>query len=154
MNIKCTTTDTFFDQKIEAIYRKILSQPNVAQIKLKSSDLVLDYPYRCYLACNTPWVLVDHVLIPINVGEHWILVRFDIKRSLFVYNSLRSAVNDSKVMSEMKRMVVVILYMLILSNFYVKRPKVDLVSLYYKGKDLDAPLDIFLVDGLSQQKEW
>ena len=134
---------------MEVVYKKILSQPNAAEIKLNPSDLVLDYPYGCYLACNTPWVLVDHVLIPMNVGEHWILARFDIKRrSLFVYNSLRSGVNDDKVMADLKRMTVVIPYMLMLSDFYVKRPKVDLVSPFYKDKDLDAPLDIFLVDGL------
>ena len=155
MKVKFTTTNTFFNQKMKAIYKKILSQPNATQIKLKPSDLVLDYPYRCYLACNTPWVLVDHVLIPMNVGKHWILARFDIKmRSLFIYNSLRSTINDGKVMSEMKRMAIVIPYMLMLSNFYVKRPKVDLVSPFYKDKDLDAPLDIFLVDGLPQQREW
>ena len=109
MKVKCTTTDTFFDQKMEAIYKQILNQLNAAKIKLKPSNLVLDYPCGCYLACTTPWVLVDHVLIPMNVGEHWILAWFDIKRrSLFVYNSLRSADNDGKV------------YMLMLSEFYVK----------------------------------
>ena len=55
---------------MEAIYKKILSQPNAAEIKLNPLDLVLDYPYGCYLAYNTPWVLVDHVLIPMNVREY------------------------------------------------------------------------------------
>ena len=104
VKVKFTTTDTFFDQKIEGVYKKILSQPNAEEIKLKSSDLVQDYPYGCYLSCNTPWVLVDHVLIPMNVGE-----RFDIKmRTLFVYNSFRSGVEDTKVMVHMQRMSVVI----------------------------------------------
>ena len=133
MKVKFTTIDTFFDQKMEVVYKKILSQPNAAQIKLKPSDLVLDYLYGCYLACNTPWVLVDYVLIPMNVGKHWILAWFDIKRrSQFVYNSLRTAVG--KVMSEMKRMIAVISFMLTLSNFYVKRPKVDLYPFFIKAK--------------------
>ena len=155
MKVKFTTTDMFFDQRIEGVYKKILSQPNADEIKLKSSDFVLDYPYGCYLYCNTPWVLVDHVLIPMNVGEHWILARFDIKhRTLFVYNSFRRGVEDSKVMEHMHRMTVVIPYLLMLSDFYDKRPKVDLNSPHYKLKDLDAPLDVSFVDGLPQQSEW
>ena len=71
----------------------------------------------------------------LNCGEHWILARFDIKRrALFVYNSLRSGVDDAKVMCEMQRMTVVIPYLLMLSDFYDKRPKVDLNSLFYKDK--------------------
>ena len=70
--------------------------------------------------------------------------------SLFVYNLLRSAGNDGKAMADMKRIAVVIPYMLMLFDFYVKRPKVDLVSSFYKEKDLDAPLDVFLVDGFPQ----
>ena len=113
-----------------------------------------DYLYDCYLSCNTLWVLVDYVLILMNVAEHWILDRFDIKiRALFVYNSLRSGVDDAKVMCEMQRMTVVIPYILLLSNFYSKQSKVDLNSLYYKDKNLDVPLEIFFVDGLPQQIE-
>ena len=144
-----------FRSKNEGVYKKILSQPNAEEIKLKSSDFVLDYPYGCYLSCNTPWVLVDHVLIPMNVGEHWILARFDIKqRTLFVYNSFRRGVEDSKVMVHMQRMTVVIPHLLMLSDFYDKRPKVDLNYPFYNFKDLDSPLDISFVDGLPQQSEW
>ena len=90
-----------------------------------------------------------------NVGQHWILARFDIKcRALFVYNSLKSGVDDAKVMCEMQRMVVVIPYLLMLSDFYDKRLKVDLNSPAYKDKGLDASLDVFFVDGLLQQTEW
>ena len=41
-----------------------------------------------------------------------------------------------------------------LYDFYDKRPKVDLNAPAYKDKELDAPLDIFFVDGLPQQTEW
>ena len=80
IKVKFTTTDTYFDQKIEVVYKRILSQPYAAIIKLKPSDHVQDYPFGCYFSCNIPWVLVDQVLIPINVGDHWILARLDIKR--------------------------------------------------------------------------
>ena len=73
---------------------------------------------------------------------------------MFVYISLRNGVDDAKVMCEIQRMTVVIPYLLMLSDFYDKRPKVDLNSLFYKDKELDAPLDIFFVDGLPQQIEW
>ena len=73
-------------------------------------------------------VLVDHILIPMNVGEHWIIAQFDIKmRTLFVYNSIRSGVDDAKVMVHMQRMSVVIPHLLMLSD---KQPKVDLNSCY------------------------
>ena len=73
IQVKFTTVDTYFDQKIEVAHRKILSQPYAEVIKLKPSDLVQDHPYGCYLPGNIPWVLVDYVLIPMNVGDHWIL---------------------------------------------------------------------------------
>ena len=44
-----------------------------------------------------------------------------------MYNSLRSGIDYAKVMCEMQRMTVVIPYLLLLSDFYDKRPKVDLV---------------------------
>ena len=99
--------------------------------------------------------MVDHVLIPMNVGPHWILARFDIKmRVFFVYNSLRSVVDDAKVTCEMQRMAVVIPYLVMLADFYEKRWEVDLNSLYDKEKVIDASLDIFFADGLRQQKDW
>ena len=67
-----------------------------------------------------------------------------------MYNSLRSGVDDAKVMCEMQRMTVVILYLLLLYAFYDKRSKVDLNSPYYKNEVEDATLDIFFVDGLPQ----
>ena len=108
-----------------------------------------------YLGTLHRFVMVDHVLIPMNVGQHWILARFDIKCwALFVYNSLRSGVDDAKVMCEMQWMAVVIPYLLMLPYFYDKQSKVDHNSLAYKDKELDAPLDVFFIDGLSQQTEW
>ena len=140
---------------MEGVYKKILSHPYVAEIKLKPLDLVQDYPHSCYLSCNIPWVLVDYVLIPMNVGEHWILARFDIKRrALLVYNSLRNGVDDAKVMCEMQRMALVISYILLLSDFYDKHLKVDLNFPYYKNKVENAALDIFFVDWLPQQTNW
>ena len=137
---------------MEGVYKRILSHPYVDIIKLKPSDLVQDYPHGCYLACNTPWVLVDHVLILMNVEEHWILARFDIKRmALFRYNSLRSGVDGAKVMCEMQRMAVIIPYLLLVSDFYNNRPKVDLKSTYYINKVEDATFDIFFVDGLPKR---
>ena len=155
VKVKFTMMDTFCDQKTKGASNRILSHPYADIIKMEPSDLVQDYPHGCYLACNTPWVLVDHVLIMMNVGEHWILTRFDIKRrALFVYNSLRSGVDDAMMMCEMQRMTVVIAYLLLLLDFYDKCPKVDLNSPYYKNKVEDATLDIFFVDGLPQQTYW
>ena len=57
-------------------------------------------------------------------------------------------------MCEMQRMEIVIPYLLMLSDFYDKRPKVDLNYSFYKDKDLDASLDIFFIDKLAQQMEW
>ena len=65
-----------------------------------------------------------------------------------MYNSLRSEVDDAKVMCEIQRMAVAIPYLLMLSDFYDKQPKVDLNSPFYKDKELDTLLDIFFVDGL------
>ena len=109
---------------MEGVCKKILSHPYASKIKLKLSDLVQDYPNGCYLSCNTPWVLVDHVIIPMNVGEHWIMDRFDVKkRALFVFNYLRSGVDNAKVICEMQRKTVVIPYLLNLYDFYYKCSK-------------------------------
>ena len=151
VKVKFTTTYTYFDQKIEVVCRRILSQPYAEIIKLKQYDLVQNYPYGCYLACNILWVLVDHILMPMNVCDHCILARFDIKRTiLFVYNSLRSGFDDAKVNCDLQRMAVVLSYLLLLPDFYDKCSKVDLQSQYYINKARDEPLDVFLVDELPQ----
>ena len=89
IKVKFTRRNKCFDQKIEVMYKRILSQPYDEIIKLKPYDLVQDYFFGCYLYCNIPWVLLDYVLIPMNIGKHWILACFDIKkRAIFVYNSM------------------------------------------------------------------
>ena len=75
-------------------------------------------------------------------------------RTLFVYNSFRSGVDDGKVLGYMQKMSVVIPHLLMLSDFYDKLSKVDLNSPCYKDKELDGPLEISFVDGLPQLSEW
>ena len=90
-----------------------------------------------------------------NPNEHWQVLDFSLfdikKRAIFVYNLMRSSFDDVKVRCDLQRMEIVLPYLLLLTDFYNKRFKVDLNSQYYINKVGDEPLDVsLLMDFLSK----
>ncbi|XP_060972211.1 uncharacterized protein LOC115717734 [Cannabis sativa] len=111
-NVYCKGKDTIFPPfrfGVEDISNKMwfhnLAYPNcfLTNLRLleKNNDIsvlslshnVAQYIQGGKILCATPWHLVDHVVMPINVKlqDHWICGRLNIvDRRIYLYNSLRS----------------------------------------------------------------
>ncbi|KAF4346954.1 hypothetical protein G4B88_009567 [Cannabis sativa] len=90
--IKVTTTDCLFCSSITSLYEKFVEKNNDISV-LSLSHNVAQYIRGGKILCATPWHLVDHVVMPINVKlqDHWICGRLNIaERRTYLYNSLRS----------------------------------------------------------------
>ncbi|KAF4391944.1 hypothetical protein G4B88_007519 [Cannabis sativa] len=90
--IKVTTTDYLFCSSITSLYEKFVEKKNDISV-LSLSHNVTQYICGGKILCATPWHLVDHVVMPINVKlqDHWICGRLNIaERWIYLYNSLRS----------------------------------------------------------------
>ncbi|KAF4391648.1 hypothetical protein F8388_005413 [Cannabis sativa] len=90
--IKVTTTDCLFCSSITSLYEKFVEKNNDISM-LSLSHNVAQYIRGGKILCATPWHLVDHVVMPINVKlqDHWICGRLNIaERRIYLYNSLRS----------------------------------------------------------------
>ncbi|KAF4377895.1 hypothetical protein F8388_018496 [Cannabis sativa] len=90
--IKVTTTDCLFCSSITSLYEKFVEKNNDISV-LSLSHNVAQYIQGGKILCATPWHLVDHVVMPINVKlqDHWICGRLNIvDRRIYLYNSLRS----------------------------------------------------------------
>ncbi|XP_060960718.1 uncharacterized protein LOC133031267 [Cannabis sativa] len=90
--IKVTTTDCLFCSSITTLYEKFVEKNNDISV-LSLSHNVAQYIQGGKILCATPWHLVDHVVMPINVKlqDHWICGRLNIvDRRIYLYNSLRS----------------------------------------------------------------
>ncbi|KAF4346050.1 hypothetical protein G4B88_017171 [Cannabis sativa] len=90
--IKVTTTDCLFCSSITSLYEKFVEKNNDISM-LSLSHNVAQYIQGGKILCATPWHLVDHVVMPINVKlqDHWICGRLNIvDRRIYLYNSLRS----------------------------------------------------------------
>ncbi|KAF4348390.1 hypothetical protein G4B88_015058 [Cannabis sativa] len=77
--IKVTTTDCLFCSSITSLYEKFVEKNNDISV-LSLSHNVAQYIQGGKILCATPWHLVDHVVMPINVKlqDHWICGRLNI----------------------------------------------------------------------------
>ncbi|XP_060961906.1 uncharacterized protein LOC133032091 [Cannabis sativa] len=92
--IKVTTTDCLFCSSITTLYERFVEKNNDISV-LSLSHNVAQYIQGGKILCATPWHLVDHVIMPINVKlqDHWICGRLNIvDRRIYLYNSSRSEV--------------------------------------------------------------
>ncbi|KAF4377376.1 hypothetical protein F8388_013722 [Cannabis sativa] len=90
--IKVTTTDCLFCCIITSLDEKFVEKSNDISV-LSLSHNVAQYIRGGKILCATPWHLVDHVVMPINVKllDHWICGRLNIaERRIYLYNSLCS----------------------------------------------------------------
>ncbi|KAF4349699.1 hypothetical protein G4B88_023221 [Cannabis sativa] len=90
--IKVTTTDCLFCSSITSLYDKFVEKNNDISM-LSLSHNVAQYIRGGKILYATPWHLVDHVVMPINVKlqDHWIYGRLNIAEPrIYLYNSLRS----------------------------------------------------------------
>lgn len=96
---KFTTTDSNFCKYIQEGWETF--QKSGEQYDWGQLGTCRDYVIGGHIKCNTPWVDVDFVYIPMQIGlmEHWILLLLDVcERSVALYDSLSgSAAHDAEV---------------------------------------------------------
>ncbi|KAF4369303.1 hypothetical protein G4B88_009686 [Cannabis sativa] len=143
--IKVTTTDCLFCSSITSLYEKFVEKNNDMSV-LSLSHNVAQYIQGGKILCATPWHLVDHVVMPINVKlqDHWNCGHLNIvDRQIYLYNSLRSGRYMTAAKEACKPFSVILPYYFSM--------------LYFKGLRNEAkfstmePFPIVGVDGLLKQ---
>ncbi|KAM6576895.1 hypothetical protein CsatB_028732 [Cannabis sativa] len=143
--IKVTTTDCLFCSSITSLYEKFVEKNNDISV-LSLSHNVAQYIQGGKILCATPWHLVDHVVMPINVKlqDHWICGRLNIVyKRIYLYNSLRSGRYMTAAKEACKPFSVILPYYFSMLDFK---------GLHNEAKfSTMEPFPIVAVDGLPEQ---
>ncbi|KAF4402356.1 hypothetical protein G4B88_003277 [Cannabis sativa] len=143
--IKVTTTDCLFCSSITSLYEKFVEKNNDISV-LSLSHNVAQYIRGGKILCATPWHLVDHVVMPINVKlqDHWICGRLNIaERRIYLYNSLRSGRYMTAAKEACKPFSVILPYYFSMLDFKGLRNEAKFSTM--------EPFPIVAVDGLPEQ---
>ncbi|XP_060973158.1 uncharacterized protein LOC115695119 [Cannabis sativa] len=143
--IKVTITDCLFCSSITTLYEKFVEKNNDISV-LSLSHNVAQYIQGGKILCATPWHLVDHVVMPINVKlqDHWICGRLNIvDRRIYLYNSLRSGRYMTAAKEACKPFSVILPYYFSMLDFKGLRNEAKFSTM--------EPFPIVAVDGLPEQ---
>ncbi|KAM6588213.1 hypothetical protein CsatA_010818 [Cannabis sativa] len=143
--IKVTTTDCLFCSSITTLYERFVEKNNDISV-LSLSHNVAQYIQGGKILCATPWHLVDHVIMPINVKlqDHWICGRLNIvDRRIYLYNSLRSGRYMTAAKEACKPFSVILPYYFSMLDFKGLRNETKFSTM--------EPFPIVAVDGLPEQ---
>ncbi|KAM6587343.1 hypothetical protein CsatA_009948 [Cannabis sativa] len=143
--IKVTTTDCLFCSSITSLYEKFVEKNNDISV-LSLSHNVAQYIQGGKILCATPWHLVDHVVMPINVKlqDHWICGRLNIvDRRIYLYNSLHSGRYMTAAKEACKPFSVILPYYFSMLDFKGLRNETKFSTM--------EPFPIVAVDGLPEQ---
>ncbi|KAF4360056.1 hypothetical protein G4B88_025817 [Cannabis sativa] len=147
LKIKVTTTDCLFCSSITTLYERFVEKNNDISV-LSLSHNVAQYIQGGKILCATPWHLVDHVVMPINVKlqDHWICGRLNIvDRRIYLYNSLRSGRYMTAAKEACKPFSVILPYYFSMLDFKGLRNETKFSTM--------EPFPIVAVDGLPEQKQ-
>ncbi|KAM6593985.1 hypothetical protein CsatA_001688 [Cannabis sativa] len=143
--IKVTTTNCLFCSSITSLYEKFVKKNNDISV-LSLSHNVAQYIQGGKILCATPWHLVDHVVMPINVKlqDHWICGRLNIvDRQIYLYNSLRSGRYMTAAKEACKPSSVILPYYFSMLDFKGLRNEAKFSTM--------EPFPIVAIDGLPEQ---
>ncbi|KAF4400850.1 hypothetical protein G4B88_004393 [Cannabis sativa] len=143
--IKVTTTDCLFCSSITSLYEKFVEKNNDISV-FSLSHNVAQYIQGGKILCATPWDLVDHVVMPINVKlqDHWICGRLNIaERRIYLYNSLRSGRYMTAAKEACKPFAVILPYYFSMLDFKGLRNEAKFSTM--------ESFPIVAVDGLPEQ---
>nr|XP_016452942.1 PREDICTED: uncharacterized protein LOC107777439 [Nicotiana tabacum] len=157
-NIRMTTTDNYFSSIIEEVYNKSIKDSMNAKNQIFDMIKKLrEYVLGFYILCNTPWVFVDYVLMPINVkyAWHWVLGVLSLHDCcIYIYDSMRSPGHDVVIHKALHSFAVMIPLLLNTTTFYQQRSDIATNISHYLGKkDLSEPFALTSVDNLPQQEK-
>ncbi|KAM6582808.1 hypothetical protein CsatB_009810 [Cannabis sativa] len=130
---------------ITSLYEKFVEKNNDISV-LSLSHNVAQYIQGGKILCATPWHLVDHVVMPINVKlqDHWICGRLNIvDRRIYLYNSLRSGRYMTAAKEACKPFSVILPYYFSMLDFKGLRNEAKFSTM--------EPFPIVDVDGLPEQ---
>ncbi|XP_060215689.1 uncharacterized protein LOC132642608 [Lycium barbarum] len=150
-----TTVDCIFMPKIDVIAKAYAELDGAATNIGNLEDDLCEYVKGHRLLCTVPWHLVDNVLIPVNMKDknHWLLAVLSFPdRSLYVYDSYRSAGHGAAVKIEIDKLATLLPIFLHLTDFCDAKKDIDLTSHpAYKGKAMADKLDVVFVENMPQQ---
>ncbi|KAF4403147.1 hypothetical protein G4B88_027918 [Cannabis sativa] len=140
-----TWVDTGLRKHKSNLYEKFVKKNNDISV-LSLSHNVAQYIQGGKILCATPWHLVDHVVMPINVKlqDHWICGRLNIvDRRIYLYNSLRSGRYMTAAKEACKPSSVILPYYFSMLDFKGLRNKAKFSTM--------EPFPIVAIDGLPEQ---
>ncbi|KAF4392669.1 hypothetical protein G4B88_029408 [Cannabis sativa] len=143
--IKVTTTDCLFCSSITSLYDEFVEKNNDISV-LSLSHNVAQYIRGGKILCATPWHLVDHVVMHINVKlqDHWICGLLNIaERRIYLYNSLRSGRYMTAAKEACKPFSVILPYYFSMLDIRGLRNESKFTTM--------EPFPIVAVDGLPEQ---
>ncbi|XP_060960209.1 uncharacterized protein LOC133031018 [Cannabis sativa] len=151
VTLNFATTDCLFDDSIQALYHKF---NKAKSMKTKMSHIHAAHPIAHYIRgmripCSKPWYEADHVLFIINLRResHWVFGRLDVhERTLFLYNSLRTAKMNAAARNAMKAYSVLLAF--VFRFTWVGR----IEHKFCLGFDPTAPFGIVELSGLASRR--
>ncbi|XP_062092485.1 uncharacterized protein LOC133798261 [Humulus lupulus] len=156
ISISATTTDSFFGQRINSLYKKYVnSGKNAAAIP--DNNAISEYIDGLHLHCNVRWNTVDFILMPVLIEDltHWVLCIFNIhKRCLEVYNSIVGTNASLRKVSKAMRPYAVLLPILLARiEFFASRMDIFPNAHEFANKKETDPLEVFMVLDLPEQTD-
>lgn len=147
--LRATTTDNYFDQRMQSLYRTFLESGKKMDL-IQFTDNIVGYITGHIIRGGVEWCAVDHILFPIHVSsdalggklDHWVLGIFSLKeRCIHVYDSLKSKRTESGIRSVVEAYSVLLPYFLLEVNFFDGRR--DLLSSdAYQNIGSTDPIDV------------
>ncbi|OIS98193.1 hypothetical protein A4A49_62413, partial [Nicotiana attenuata] len=116
-----------------------------------------EYVLGFNILCNTNWLFVHYVLMPINIKDawHWVLGVLSLHDGcIYVYDSIRSSRHDAVVDKALNSFAVMISLLLNTTTFYKQRSDIAMDKpSYLEKQDLSDPFPVISVDNLPQQEK-
>lgn len=133
---KFTTTDSKFHKMVMSLYSSIPDCDSIDASQISSRTDIIDVIKGSSLGYGISWSLVDHVLIPIWLGEdnHWVLAIFNIAdRTIRVCNTFWKDGFEAVLKNALLPLSKLLPHFLVLTDFY-KRTDVDFSAHSYAVK--------------------
>ena len=157
IQIRVTTTDSWFNVNLNALYAKFSTHNQDPNILSEDGD-VIEYMHGFLMDANTPWTNVDYVLFPVHmsVPEHWFLLVFDVhRRRLVVYNSLQPTRSfmRTNISDACEAYIFLLPILLTRCGFWKSRTDINFLGEHYSQKGENDLIELEFAEGVPEQVE-